>query len=57
MIEVDKTKLTEVHPFDLTPTELMEKDNLIVAGYPIEEGKQDLETSIGQCIKILGEQK
>ena len=57
MVEVDKEKLRELNitPFDLTPTKLEEMDQLMVAGHPIIDNKQQpLQWSSDQCKKLLG---
>ena len=57
MIEVEKTKLDELEitPFDLTPTDLRENDQLIVAGHPVIDGVQKpLQESQHRCKHIEG---
>ena len=59
MIEVKKEKLDElrIFPFDLTPTELNENDQLIVAGHPVIDGvQQKLQLSFHRCKKKLGKE-
>ena len=57
MFEVEKTKLDElkITPFDLTPTELHEHDQLIVAGHPVIDGVQKpLQESQHRCKHFEG---
>ena len=57
MIEVEKKEVDElkIYSFDLTPTELDENDQLIVAGHPEIDGvQQHLQVLSDRCKKILG---
>ena len=57
MIEVKKEKLDElkIFPFDLTPTELDEDDQLIIAGHPVIDGEQKpLQISRHRCKHFEG---
>ena len=57
MIQVnqDILKKLSISPFDLTPTELNENDQLTVAGHPVIDGvQQQLQLSFHRCKKKLG---
>lgn len=61
MIEVKKEKLDELNIsiFDLAPTTLDEKDQLIIAGHPVvveceEKVQKPLQLSYHRCKRIEG---
>jgi len=57
MLEVKKEVLDELKicPFNLTPTQVDENDQLIVAQHPVKGGEQQpRQLSFQRCKKIIG---
>ena len=53
-VKEDKMKELNVHPFDLTPTEVVEDDQLVIPQHPLTRDYKQ-QTPLGiSCKKILG---